>query len=85
MEKSLSTAYTGDDLFQDDIGNNRDNQYSVRFPSWSAEKTTSFAIGTTISVGLWFEGITLLYINRSYNRATHESGITKLTVFEIAT
>ena len=92
MQIFLGTAYNADDggtsnvgnaLFGNDYGDGFGNGYQILFPAWSAEKTTTIAAGTTITVALWFRGVNTLYINRSSNRASHEGGITRLVVHEV--
>jgi hypothetical protein len=78
-----STSDVGNPLFGNDYGNGFGNGYQILFPAWSAEKTTIIAAGTTITIALWFRGVTTMYINRSSNRATHEGGITRLVVHEV--
>ena len=88
MQIYLGTAYIPsgsgmEALFGNDYGNGFGNQYQILFPAWSAEKTTTIAAGTTITVALWFRGVNTLYINRSSDRASHEGGITRLVVHEV--
>jgi hypothetical protein len=46
----------------------------------------SFAKGAVVRCAFWVTGNSQVWVNRSVNRATqHESGITSLTVWEIAT
>jgi hypothetical protein len=92
MQVYLGTAYNQDDggtsnvgnaLFGNDYGNGFGNGYQILNPSFSAEKETTIAAGTEITVALWFRGVNTLYINRSSNRASHEGAITRLVVHEV--
>ena len=95
MQVYLGTAYQTDDggtsnvgnaLFGNDYGNGAfGNAFQILFPAWSAEKATTIAANTQITVALWFRGVNTLFINRSNARATHEGGITRLVVYEVAT
>ena len=96
---SASTDYDGDaiqlgaetdgttgKLFQDDIGNGRLNGYGIQVWYANASKVTSFATDTQITVGLWLNGDTTMYINRCETRGNiNEMNISTMTVFEIAT
>jgi len=77
------TSNVGNPLFGNDYGNGFGNAYQILFPAWSAEKATTIAAGTEITVALWFRGVNTLYINRSSIRGTHEGGITRLVVHEV--
>ncbi len=84
MERGASSVTRGvnDALWFVDVGM-VSSQYSMSQSTFSAEKITTIAAGTTISVAYWCRGATNLYINRSRNRE-NESGVTKLIVYEIA-
>ena len=96
---SASTDYDGDaiqlgattdgttgQLFHDDIGNGRLNAYGVQVWYANASKVTSYAKGTQITIGLWLNGDTTLYINRCENRGNiNEMNLSTMTVFEVAT
>ena len=96
---SASTDYDGDAiqlgattsgtmglLFHDDIGNGRLNSYGIQVWYGNASKVTSYAKDTQITIGLWLNGDTTMYINRSEARATaSEMNISTMTVFEVAT
>ena len=60
------------------------SQYHIASYPLVARKETTHAAGTTLSAALWVIGGTAAYINRSYERATHETGITTLMVYEMA-
>lgn len=59
------------------------SQYHIASYPMVARKETTHAAGTTLSAALWVIGGTTAYINRSYERATHETGITTLMVYEM--
>ena len=80
---ATSTRSVNDALWYVDYGV-AESTYSMTPCTFSAEKITTIAAGTTISVAYWCRGQNNVYINRSRNRTTHESGITKLIVYEIA-
>ena len=95
---SASTDYDGDAiqlgattegttaLFQDDIGNGRLNGYGIQVWYANASKVTSFATDTQITIGLWLNGDSTMYINRCESRGNiNEMNISTMTVFEIAT
>ena len=96
---SASTDYDGDavqlgasidgttgQLFHDDIGNGRLNGYGIQTWYANASKVTSYTKGTQITVGLWLNGDSTMYINRSEQRANiNEMNISTLVAFEIAT
>ena len=96
---SASTDYDGDaiqlgattdgttgQLFHDDIGNGRLNGYGIQVWYANASKVTSFAKDTQITIGLWLNGDTTMYINRCETRGNiNEMNISTMTVFEIAT
>ncbi len=96
---SASTDYDGDavqlgasidgttgQLFHDDIGNGRLNGYGIQTWYANASKVTSYTKGTQITVGLWLNGDSTMYINRSETRANiNEMNISTLVAFEIAT
>ena len=58
-------------------------QYSIRTMSGTTAKTMNFEKGDSFAERFWVRGESTLYINRSYNRASHESGISSLTLYEI--
>ena len=73
-------------LFGDDIGNGRLNGYGIQVWYANASKVTSYAKGQQITIGLWLNGDTTMYINRSETRGNgNEMNISTMTVFEIAT
>ena len=73
-------------LFADDIGNGRLNGYGIQVWYANASKVTSFAKGTQITIGLWLNGDTTMYINRSETRANaNEMNLSTMIVYEIAT
>ena len=73
-------------LFGDDIGNGRLNGYGIQVWYANASKVTSFAKGTQITIGLWLNGDSTMYINRSENRANgNEMNLSTMIVYEIAT
>ena len=84
MERGASslTRSVNDALWYSDVGIAH-SQFSMVPSTFSAEKITTIAAGTTISVAYWCRGQNNIYINRSRNRET-ESGVTKLIVYEIA-
>ena len=96
---SASTDYDGDaiqlgattdgttgQLFHDDIGNGRLNSYGIQVWYANASKVTSYAKDTQITVALWVNGDTTMYINRCETRANvNEMNISTLVAFEIAT
>ena len=52
----------------------------------SGSQGGSFAEGAVVLCAFWVRGNSTVYVNRCQNRATeHETGITSLTVWEIAT
>ena len=72
-------------LFGDDIGGGRLNSYGIQVWYANASKVTSYAKGTQITIGLWVNGDTTLYLNRSENRANgNEMNLSTMVVFEIA-
>lgn len=85
MERGVATntRSVNDALWYVDNGV-AESQYSMTPCTFSAEKITTISAGTTISVAYWCRGQNNVYINRSRNRSTFESGITKLIVYEIA-
>tara|TARA_B100001250_G_scaffold74918_1_gene61259 strand:- start:302 stop:955 length:654 start_codon:yes stop_codon:yes gene_type:complete len=95
---SASTDYDGDAiqlgattnstgrLFADDIGNGRLNGYGIQVFYANASKVTSYAKDTQITIGLWLNGDTGMYINRCETRSgIYEMNISTMTVFEVAT
>jgi len=73
-------------LFADDIGNGRLNGYGIQVWYANASKITSYAKGTQITVGLWLNGDSTMYINRCETRANgNEMNLSTMNVFEIAT
>ena len=72
-------------LFADDIGNGRLNGYGIQVWYANASKVTSFSKDTQITVGLWLNGDTTMYINRAESRGNYnEMNLSTMTVFEIA-
>lgn len=59
------------------------SQYHIASYPMVARKETTHAAGTTLSAALWVIGDSAAYINRSYERVTHETGITTLMVYEM--
>ena len=57
------------------------SQYHVASYPLVARKETTHATGTTLSAALWVIGDSTAYINRSYERVTHETGLTTLMVY----
>ena len=73
-------------MFHDDIGNGRLNGYGIQTFYANASKVTSYAKDIQITVGLWLNGDTTMYINRCETRGNvNEMNISTMTVFEIAT
>ena len=73
-------------LFGEDIGNGRLNAYGIQVWYANASKVTSYAKGTQITIGLWLNGDSTMYLNRCENRGNiNEMNISTMTVFEIAT
>ena len=80
-----SGAYTyGEDVPGTADGSGYNGAYSVRTISGTTAKTMNFEKGDSFAAGFWVRGDTTLYLNRSANRGTHESGISSLTLYEIA-
>ena len=80
-----SSAYT----YYEDVpgtadGDGINGQYSIRTMSGTTVKTMNFGTGDSFAAGFWVRGDSTLYINRSQNRGTHESGISSLILYEIA-
>jgi len=73
----------------EDVPINYENGYSgnygVNTINGNVEKTTTFSKGDNFSCGFWVYGESTLYINRSVNRASHEGGISRLVLYEVAT
>ena len=73
----------------EDVPINYENAYSggygIHTINGSVEKTTTFSKGDNFSCGFWVSGESTLYINRSENRASHEGGISRLVLYEVAT
>ena len=86
IQLGATTEGTTGKLFQDDIGNGRLNGYGIQVWYANASKVTSFATDTQITVGLWLNGDSTMYINRCESRGNiNEMNISTMTVFEIAT
>lgn len=86
VQIGASVSGTDGQLFHDDIGNGRLNAYGIQVWYGNASKVTSYAKGTQITVGLWLNGDTTMYINRSETRANvNEMNLSTLVAFEIAT
>jgi hypothetical protein len=80
-----SGAFTyGEDVPGTADGQGHSGQYSIRTISGTTAKTMNFEKGDPFAVGFWVRGDSTLYLNRSYNRSSHESGISSLTLYEIA-
>lgn len=80
-----ATPGTEHRLFGDDIGGGRFNGYGIQVWYANASKVTSYAKGTQITIGLWVNGDSTMYLNRSENRANQaEMNLTTMVVFEIA-
>ena len=82
---SQSAAYT----YMEDVPGTADGagingQYSIRTMSGTTVKTMNFGTGDSFAAGFWVRGESTLYINRSQNRGTNESGISSLILYEIA-
>ena len=82
---SQSAAYT----YMEDVPGTADGagingQYSIRTMSGTTVKTMNFEKGDSFAAGFWVRGESTLYINRSQNRGTNESGISSLILYEIA-
>ena len=74
-----SSAYT----YMEDVPGTGDGigingQYSIRTMSGTTATTMNFEKGDSFAAGFWIQGHNTLYINRSYNRASHESGLSSL-------
>ena len=65
-------------------GQGINGQYSIRTMSGKTVTTMNFEKGDSFAAGFWVRGHSTLYLNRSYNRGTNESGISSLTLYEIA-
>ena len=86
IQLGATTEGTTGKLFQDDIGNGRLNGYGIQVWYANASKVTSFATDTQITVGLWLNGDSTMYINRCESRGNiNEMNISTLVAFEIAT
>ena len=86
IQLGATTSGTLGLLFHDDIGNGRLNGYGIQVWYANASKVTSFAKGTQITIGLWLNGDTTMYINRSETRANaNEMNLSTMIVYEIAT
>ena len=73
-------------LFGEDIGNGRLNAYGIQVWYANASKVTSYAKGTQITIGLWLNGDSTMYLNRCENRGNYnEMNLSTMTVYEIAT
>ena len=72
-------------LFGDDIGNGRLNSYGIQTWYANASKVTSYAKNTQITIALWLNGDSTMYINRCEQRANeNEMNISTMVVFEVA-
>ena len=79
-------ASYGGTLWYRDHGSTTDTdagQFHIASYPMVARKETTHAAGTTLSAALWVIGDSAAYINRSYERVTHETGITTLMVYEM--
>ena len=73
-------------LFGDDVGGGRFNAYGIQVWYGNASKVTTYPKGQQITEGLWVNGDSTMYLNRSENRANgNEMNNSTMTVFEIAT
>ena len=85
IQLGATTSGTTGQLFHDDIGNGRLNGYGIQVWYANASKVTSFSTDTQITVGLWLNGDSTMYINRCETRGNiNELNISTMTVFEIA-
>lgn len=90
MQKAGSTHTINNSLtYVEDVpgtadGSGYNGVYAVRTMSGTTTKTMNFKTGDSLSAGFWVRGDSTLYINRSQNRGTNESGISSLILYEIA-